>query len=84
MAQALGLLPRHIRRALFFTSTAGAFVVLVATLAFHHHVLGWNMDARYHYPPDVFNLLVDTIPLLCRIRLMCCFFCEEQECLMMI
>lgn len=30
MAQALGLLPRHIRRELFFTSTAGAFVVLVA------------------------------------------------------
>ena len=50
----------------FFTSTAGAIVVLVATLAFHHHVLGWNMDARYHYPPDVFNLLVDTIPLLCK------------------
>jgi hypothetical protein len=24
------------------------------------------MDARYHYPPDVFNLLVDTIPLLCK------------------
>lgn len=24
------------------------------------------MDTRYHYPPDVFNLLVDTIPLLCK------------------
>ncbi len=24
------------------------------------------MDERYHYPPDVFNLLVDTIPLLCK------------------
>ncbi|WP_422098080.1 restriction endonuclease [Variovorax sp.] len=24
------------------------------------------MDDRFHYPPDVFNLLVDTIPLLCK------------------
>jgi len=24
------------------------------------------MDECYHYPPDVFNLLVDTIPLLCK------------------
>ncbi|WP_175939872.1 restriction endonuclease [Caballeronia sp. BCC1704] len=24
------------------------------------------MDEQFHYPPDVFNLLVDTIPLLCR------------------
>lgn len=24
------------------------------------------MDDHYHYPPDVFNLLVDTIPLLCK------------------
>ncbi len=24
------------------------------------------MDQSYHYPPDVLNLLVDTIPLLCR------------------
>ncbi|CAI8966953.1 restriction endonuclease [Pseudomonas chlororaphis] len=24
------------------------------------------MEERYHYPPDVFNLLVDTIPLLCK------------------
>ena len=23
-------------------------------------------DGRFHYPPDVFNLLVDTIPLLCK------------------
>lgn len=23
-------------------------------------------DDRFHYPPDVFNLLVDTIPLLCK------------------
>jgi hypothetical protein len=25
-----------------------------------------TMDDRFHYPPDVFNLLVDTIPLLCK------------------
>ena len=24
------------------------------------------MESEYHYPPEVFNLLVDTIPLLCR------------------
>ncbi|WP_341648233.1 hypothetical protein [Thauera humireducens] len=24
------------------------------------------MDERFHFPPDVFNLLVDTIPLLCK------------------
>jgi restriction endonuclease Mrr len=24
------------------------------------------MDDRFHYPPDLFNLLVDTIPLLCK------------------
>lgn len=24
------------------------------------------MDERYHYPPDIFNLLVDTIPVLCK------------------
>jgi len=24
------------------------------------------MDIIYHYPPELFNLLVDTIPLLCR------------------
>jgi hypothetical protein len=24
------------------------------------------MDDRFHYPPDVFNLIVDTIPLLCK------------------
>jgi len=24
------------------------------------------MGSEYHYPPEVFNLLVDTIPLLCR------------------
>lgn len=24
------------------------------------------MDYSYHYPPEIFNLLVDTIPLLCR------------------
>lgn len=24
------------------------------------------MDITYHYPPELFNLLVDTIPLLCR------------------
>lgn len=24
------------------------------------------MNERFHYPPDVFNLLVDTIPLLCK------------------
>ncbi len=24
------------------------------------------MEQAYHYPPEVFNLLVDTIPLLCR------------------
>lgn len=24
------------------------------------------MDDHFHYPPDVFNLLVDTIPLLCK------------------
>lgn len=24
------------------------------------------MDDRFHYPPDVFSLLVDTIPLLCK------------------
>lgn len=24
------------------------------------------MDDRFHFPPDVFNLLVDTIPLLCK------------------
>jgi len=50
----------------YFIFAAGAIVLLVAILAFHYHVLGWNMDARYHYPPDVFNLLVDTIPLLCK------------------
>ena len=25
-----------------------------------------SMDASFHYPPEVLNLLVDTIPLLCR------------------
>jgi hypothetical protein len=25
-------------------------------------------DDRYHYPADVFNLLVDTIPLLCKAK----------------
>ena len=24
------------------------------------------MESEYHYPPEVFNLLVDTIPLLCK------------------
>ncbi|WP_180955073.1 hypothetical protein [Bacillus sp. V3-13] len=24
------------------------------------------MNITYHYPPDLFNLLVDTIPLLCK------------------
>lgn len=24
------------------------------------------MDERFQYPPDLFNLLVDTIPLLCK------------------
>ena len=24
------------------------------------------MESEYHYPPEIFNLLVDTIPLLCR------------------
>ena len=24
------------------------------------------MDSLFHYPPDVFNLLVDTIPRLCK------------------
>lgn len=31
-----------------------------------HHEMSRDMDTRYHYPPDVFNLLVDTIPLLCK------------------
>jgi hypothetical protein len=39
-----------------------------------HHFRGWQQKPRndekmaeqFHYPPEVFNLLVDTIPLLCR------------------
>jgi hypothetical protein len=24
------------------------------------------MDITFHYPPDLMNLLIDTLPLLCR------------------
>lgn len=27
------------------------------------------MESEYHYPPEIFNLLVDTIPLLCRSKM---------------
>jgi len=27
------------------------------------------MEVSYHYPPEVFTLLVDTIPLLCKSKL---------------
>lgn len=37
------------------------------------------MDDRYHYPADVFNLLVDTIPLLCKSKKDVMLFLEGDQ-----
>jgi restriction system protein len=40
-----------------------------SSLATHSHSVdnaATEMDITFHYPPDLFNLLVDTIPRLCR------------------
>jgi len=31
--------------------------------------MSFNMNIIYHYPPELLNLLVDTIPLLCRSKM---------------